>query len=177
MTFTPSERHSGIAIRLYRGRANDPAYAKLSEKEARCLSHDYPKLCPEPSTEDATVVVDLPGYETRRRVTAKDPLCCVHAFIVMMRVVVPALYGYRMCPDCPHCAMSDCPCMDYFGSNATPMGGSAGRADAMIAAVEAQKAEGVLHAHGFYYFQTAGQRHTLLELGNMLQKGMLPAKL
>ena len=88
MTFTPSERHSGLAIRLYRGRANDPAYAKLSEKEARCLSHDYPKLCPEPSPKDETVVVDLPGYETRRGVTAKDPLCCVHAFIVMMGVFV-----------------------------------------------------------------------------------------
>ena len=91
MIFTPSERHSGLAIRLYRGRANDPAYAKLSEKEARCLSHDYPRLCPEPSPEDETVVVDLPGYETRRGVTAKDPLCCVRAFIVMMRVVLPAL--------------------------------------------------------------------------------------
>jgi hypothetical protein len=37
--------------------------------------------------------------------------------------------------------------MDVFGSNATPMGGSAGRADALIGAVEAQKAEGVLHLH------------------------------
>ena len=37
--------------------------------------------------------------------------------------------------------------MDIFGSNATPMGGSAGRGDALIGAVEAQKAEGVLHLH------------------------------
>ena len=35
------------------------------------------------------------------------------------------------------------PCMDSFGSNATPMGGAAGRTDAMIGAVEGQKAEGV----------------------------------
>ena len=59
--------------------------------------------------------------------------------------------------------------MDYFGSNATPMGGSAGRADAMIAAVEAQKAEGVLHVHGFYYFQCASQFLTLTELAQQLQ--------
>ena len=39
--------------------------------------------------------------------------------------------------------------MDSFGSNATPMGGSMGRADAMIGATEAQKAEGVLHLHFF----------------------------
>ena len=35
------------------------------------------------------------------------------------------------------------PCMDSFGSNATPMGGAAGRTDAMIGAMEEQKAEGV----------------------------------
>ena len=48
-----------------------------------------------------------------------------------------------MCPLCPHCAVSDDPCMDMFGSNATPTGGSAGRAASMVGAVEAQKAEGV----------------------------------
>ena len=66
--------------------------------------------------------------------------------------------------------------MDYYGSNATPMGGSIGRCDASIAAVEPQKAEGVSHTHGFYYFQNAGQFCTLLELGQMLQRGMLSSK-
>eukprot|EP00974_Lingulodinium_polyedra_P067123 6494814-Lingulodinium_polyedra.AAC.1 len=63
----------------------------------------------------------------------------------MTRIVLPSLYGFRMCPDCPHCATSTDPCMDSFGSSATPMGGAAGRADGMVGAVEAQKAEGVLH--------------------------------
>jgi hypothetical protein len=173
ITCTPSERHSGLAIHLHRGRVNDPAYTKLSEEELRCLSHEYPTLCPAASSTNDEVILDLPEYEVRRGITARDPLCCVHAFKVMTQVVLPALYGYRMCPDCPHCAMSECPCMDYFGSNATPMGGSAGRADAMIAAVEAQKAEGVLHVHGFYYFQCASQFLTLAELGHRLQEGML----
>ena len=31
MTFTPSERHSGLAIRLYRGRRNDPAFAGAAQ--------------------------------------------------------------------------------------------------------------------------------------------------
>ena len=78
-----------------------------------------------------------------------------------------------MCPDCPHCAASENPCMDYFGSNATPMGGSAGRCDAMVGAIEAQKAEGVLHVHAFYFFQCASQFLTLAELGQKLQEGML----
>ena len=59
--------------------------------------------------------------------------------------------------------------MDAFGSNATPMGGSAGRADAAICAVEAQKAEGVLHLHAFIFFQSAHQFNTLHEIGNMLR--------
>ena len=46
--------------------------------------------------------------------------------------------------------------MDYFGSHSTPMGGARGRVDAMIAALEAKKAEGVLYAHGFHYFKLQG---------------------
>ena len=95
----------------------------------------------------STIVIDLPEYDTRRRITSRDPLCCVYAFHVMTRVVFPSLYGFRMCPDCPHCANADNPCMDSFGSDATAMGGAAGRSDAMVGAVEAQKAEGVLHVH------------------------------
>ena len=37
--------------------------------------------------------------------------------------------------------------MDIYGSNETCVGGSCGRADAAIGAVEAQKAEDVLHLH------------------------------
>ena len=63
--------------------------------------------------------------------------------------------------------------MDSFGSNATPMGGSAGRADAMIGAVEAQSKEGVLHLHLFLYPQMATQHFTVHELGDMLRREML----
>ena len=37
--------------------------------------------------------------------------------------------------------------MNRFGSNANAMGGSAGRANAMIGTVEAQMAEGCLHLY------------------------------
>ena len=93
--------------------------------------------------------VDLPDYDTRRLITSRDPLCCVHAFKVMTRVVLPTIHGLRMCPKCPHCATATNPCMDSFGSNATPLGGAAGRCDAMVAAVESQAADGVLHVHLF----------------------------
>ena len=63
--------------------------------------------------------------------------------------------------------------MDTFGSNATPMGGSAGRGDATIGAIEAQKAEGVLHMHAFIFFQAAHQSKTLHEISNMLREALL----
>ena len=63
--------------------------------------------------------------------------------------------------------------MDSFGSNATPMGGSAGRADGMVGAVEAQSKEGVLHLHLFLYLQMAMQYYTVYELGEMLRREML----
>ena len=65
--------------------------------------------------------------------------------------------------------------MDYFGSNATPMGGSSGRADAMVAAVEAQKAEGVLHIHAFIYVQMVTQFETLAQLASKIEQGLLSA--
>ena len=55
------------------------------------------------------------------------------------------------------------------------MGGAAGRADAMVAAVEAQKAEGVLHVHLFVYLQMISQYSTLHELANALREQMISA--
>ena len=66
--------------------------------------------------------------------------------------------------------------MDYFGSNATPMGGSSGRADAMVAAVEAQKAEGVLHIHAFIYVHMFTQFDTLAQLASKIRQGLASAE-
>ena len=112
-----------------------------------------PSLRPQDIIENAEEMaeVDLLDYDTRRLITSRDPLCCVHAFRVMTRVVLPSIYGLRMCPRCPHCAKGADACMDTFGSNATAMGGAAGRCDAMVAAVESQAADGVLHVHLFMF--------------------------
>ena len=110
MTFTPSERHSGLAIRLSRGRQNDPAFTGAAQVVKPWIGRDSPSLCPqaEEDAEDETAEVDLPEYDVRRVITSRDPLCCVHAFQVMTRVVLPGIFGFRMCPDCPHCAGGLC---------------------------------------------------------------------
>ena len=177
MTLTPSERHSGLAIRLYRGRASDPAFESAAQDLRPWIGAQSPSLCPPDNITHADEVqeVDLPDYDTRRLITSRDPLCCVHAFKVMTRVVLPTIHGLRMCPKCPHCATATNPCMDSFGSNATPMGGAAGRCDAMVAAVESQAADGVLHVHLFMYFQMAMQLMTLHQLAQHLREKMLTA--
>ena len=141
MTITSATRHSGLQIRLFRGRCNDPAFRAVAKNLQRWIDHTVPSLTPiadDDNYEKASI--NLHDYDTRQIIGARNPLPCVYVFDVMVRVVLPSLYGYRTCPLCPHCAVSGNHCMDMFGSNATPTGGAAGRADAMVGAVEAQKA-------------------------------------
>ena len=172
MTVTPSDRHSGLMLRLSRYRRNDPIVTT-------CVARGEPDIQPwagfgTPSLEN--VDIPLPSYRARKLWINRDPLCSVDAFKVMIRRVLAQLYGLRMCPECPNCACSGMPCTDLFGSNATPMGGSLGRADALIGAVEAQKAEGVLHLHFFLFVQMAHQFKTLQEIGDMFRQGILEMK-
>ena len=158
-------------MRLFRGRRRDPAFTSLAPEFIPYIGYDNPSLCPNDKEEEAEF--DLPDYDLRRLITARDPLSCVCAFDVISRVVLPSMFGFRMCPQRPHCALSKNPCMDRFGSNATPMGGFAGRPDAMVGAKEAQKAEGCLHLHFFVFMQMASQFCTLHAIAEMLRKRAL----
>ena len=185
---TPSERRSSLGMRLIRGRIRDPVYTCTAHEEDKnflpFLGYDTLSLKPpsEPEFDEEIgefhlpLPADLPAYDLRRLITARDPFCCVNAFLVSCKVVLPALYGFRMCPQCPHCCLSEHPCMDIFGSNATPMGGDAGRCDAIIGAVEAQKAEGVLHLHLFMYIQMVAQFASLQELADKLRDGIIKSE-
>ena len=117
VTVTPSERHSGLMIRLTRYRRNDPAVACGKPEFLPWVGHSAPSLQTRAEDEDIETI-ELPDYDFRREMTSRDPLCCANAFRVAVDVIVPSLFGLRMCPDCPHCAKSAHPCMDAFGSNA-----------------------------------------------------------
>ena len=173
MTVTPSERHSGLCIRLMRYRRNDPGMRAFPEFAPYC-GYNTPSLYHgEILSDDESVIIELPEYDMRRDFTGKDSLCALQAFWVQVKTLLPLLYGYRMCPDCPHCVDTDSPCMDIYGSNATPMGGSGGRCDGMIGAVESQKGEGALHVHMFLFFQMLHQFSTLHEIADRLREGVL----
>ena len=115
----------------------------------------------------------MPSCDLRKLMISRDSVCSVDAFNIIVRIVMAQLYGIRMCPECPHCALSERPCMDIYGSNATPMGGSMGEADALTGAVESQTKEGVLHLHVFLYGQMAHQNKHLKEIAELFRRGVL----
>ena len=104
---------------------------------------------------------EVPGYDLRRLILARDPLAASLAFTVQIRVVLATILGVRMCAKCPHCVETETPCMDGFGSCAEAMGGVAGRCDGIAGAVECQKSKGSLHLHFWCYAQRLHQFKSL----------------
>ena len=168
------QRHNYLAIRLPRYRGNDPFIRDMekSNGEEQWIGQDVPSL--EASEEDV-FEIEVPGYDLRKLIQARDPLCVANAFDVQIRLQLATLLGIRMCPDCPHCAESARPCQDALGSSAEMMGGFAGRSDALFGAVECQKTTGSLHLHYWLYNERLHQHHTLQDIGTKLQQGLVTA--
>ena len=175
MTITPSERHSIIMIRLSRYRFLDPAIGIANPEFARWAGYNSPSLQSREDTGgqgEEDFCYDVPSYDLREFMISRDSVCSVDAFDIHARMVAAQLNGVRMCPECPHCALSEKPCMDLYGSNATPMGGGAGRVDALVGAVEAQKKEGVLHQHSLFP-QMARHHQNLKDIADQFRQRVL----
>ena len=114
------------------------------------------------SGKETEVEVPLPDWPVRQQWLAQDPLASVHYYLVMMRVVVAAAFGVRMCFKCPDCN-ADCDaeitdhesCSDFMGNNPKSMGGYAGIATAMAFANEFQGSGHTKSSHDMY--QTCGK--------------------
>jgi len=170
LTISPSERHNALAIRLSRYRRKDPLVApSIAPDECKWIGSETPALSPE----DGYAAMELPEYELRRLISARDPLSAVDAHNIYVRVLLALLLGIRMCPECPHCNMGKNPCQNRFGSNALPQGGVLGRADALDGSNECQKSEGALHFHCKVFVQRAHQHKTLVEIAGMIKAGLL----
>ena len=129
VTFSPDEKHNLLMIRLSRTRKNDPvllhdaAAALFGDLKAPRLGqasytmHDsddvFLALKPE------ALKAEVPDYDTRRALIAKDSLASVEGFRVMVLVAYRHLFGMRVCPNCPHCNHDDHadPCQDCFGNH------------------------------------------------------------
>ena len=176
VTFSPDEKHNLLMMRLSRTRRKDPV--SLWDAAAALFgSLKAPKLGqPSYKTEDSEDVFlalspeslqnQIPDYDTRRALIAKDSLASVDGFRVMVLLAYEHLFGMRVCPNCPHCNHDDhgSPCQDCFGSNAKPEGGVFGRVDAGYTSIEAQKSTGALHAHSQLFVQCLHQHEPLSEV-------------
>ena len=115
---------------------------------------------------------EIPDYETRRALLARDPLACAYGFQILVGLALRHIFGLRYCPQCPNCSCSSRPCTDAFGSNATARGGAFGRIDAVYGSLECQKA-GPYHLHGQFFVQCLHQFTPLSELVRLGQEAQL----
>ncbi|CAE7455830.1 pfh1, partial [Symbiodinium sp. CCMP2456] len=135
VTFSPSERDSALMLRLARVRRTDPSLIhdgsrSLQAKDKPALDVEFFRLSPE------ALAAELPPYDERRAALARDPLACLEGFRTLVLLTLRHIFGVRFCPRCPDCAVSDTPCTDAFGSNATACGGVLGRVDAIYGSIE-----------------------------------------
>ena len=176
VTFSPDEKHNLLMIRLSRTRKKDPvllhdaAAALFGDLKAPRLGqssytmHDSEDVFLALAPED--LVAQVPDYDGRRALIAKDSLASVEGFRVMVLLAYRHLFGMRVCPNCPHCNHDEReePCQDCFGSNAKSEGGVFGRLDAGYSSFEAQKSTGALHAHSQLFVQCLHQHEPLSQV-------------
>lgn len=128
VTFSPDEKHNLLMLRLSRTRRKDPV---LLHDAAAALfgSRTTPKLGLSSYTQrsgDDDVFLALksedlkdqiPDYDSRRALIAKDSLASVDGFRLMVLLAYEHLFGMRVCPNCPLCNHGDDarPCQDLFG--------------------------------------------------------------
>ena len=173
MTISPGERHNYLAIKLSRYHGQDPfILCSATPAERERIGPDAPSLMP---LSDDVFEMNVPGYDLRKLIQARDPLACVNAFQVQVHVIFATLLGLRMCPICPHCCRTTNPCTDVWGCNGELLGAFAGRGDALAGAIECQKKAGALHLHFWYFGQRLHQYCTVEQIATKLEHGLVRA--
>ena len=163
VTVSPNRRHSSLIFKLSRARKGDTGFEgkdpnstdatlRTSYWRHRYASHSSPSIfgsatcVSDPDGTQTAAEVPLPEWAVRQQWLAQDPLASVHYYAIIMRVVVAAAFGVRMCFKCPDCNADcdvqrpphDTSCQDYLGNSNKSMGGYAGIATAMAFATEFQ---------------------------------------
>ncbi|CAL1144306.1 unnamed protein product, partial [Cladocopium goreaui] len=149
ITISPTTRHNSLCIKFSRYRAADPGGA---EEGAR----DRPKLW-----ETAEANIEVPPYDTRRQLTARDPWAVVLSFQTVVRCIFAKLLGIRMCFRCPACD-----CRDARGHGCHVTGGILGIVTGLCGAIEYQ-ANSTPHFHCNVYIASIWQQ-SLSELAAKL---------
>ena len=174
-------------LKLSRARRNDTSLQgndAVRQARRKMCGKDWPKIFAQINylddlTGEATVKeIPLPALWVRQACNAQDPISSCHHYLFFMRVILPGIFGMRMCFSCPDCNADPTDydykgptvaCSDYFGCNSKLMGGYAGLATAMSFATEYQ-GEATPHGHGFVSLANMYQHHTLEEIGHMIER-------
>ena len=186
VTWSPNRRHSGLLYKLQRVRRNDTGVTgpdEISKQRKKWCGPEEPPIFVQgnvTSTEDVETVcghLDFPNIRCRQGMNAQDPISSVHYYIICMYVLLPGVFGLRMCLNCPHCNCEkhdplrkhaqQSGCQDNMGRNSKPLGGFAGLAEALAFATELQ-GDGTLHGHGFIALANAWQYGSLQDIGNRI---------
>jgi len=201
ITWSPSERFSGLMLRMHRECKADPVKHLHKTKlgadhdrstcvECECATLDGPCFHNSEHVDiDITseeIARMIPESDVRRRLMIRNPLACVLGFRTHVAITLQCLFGVRMCPNCPHCNEDDMlrlndngdnltGCSDMFGSVASPIGGIFGRVDAYYGSIECQKA-GSLHIHCLVWLQSMHQHLPLRKIADMIDESMNRAK-
>ena len=162
VTFSPSERDTTLMLKLARARQGDPAVSAdenkiFQSRQKPELDVEFYNLSPE------ELVQALPDYDERKKILARDPLACAEGFQTLVLLTLRHIFGVRYCSNCPNCAVTASPCVDGFGSNATPTGGVFGRVDAVYGSIECQRS-GSLHGHFQVFVQCVHQHGSMADL-------------
>ena len=158
VTVSPAERDTFLTVRLHRVRENDPVCA-LDPHARAWGGQSKPDLGRDLDAADVAEV-DIPGYEARRHIAACDPLACVEAFHVQLRLVLRHLFGVEICVDCPNC---QCRQVALASSAAGFRTGAFGRVSAVYASLEHQKSA-TLHAHMQVFVECLHQHTPLADI-------------
>ena len=187
VTVSPNRRNSSMILKLSRARENDTsldASDDVARERRKHCGPNSPKIfstttiLDDPFAERASLEIPLPDIFIRQGWNAQDPLSSCHHYLFFMHVILPNLFGVRMCFMCPDCNADhtdpdvqrtvDVACSDYMGSNQKAIGGYAGLATGLAFATEYQ-GEASQHGHGFISLANMYQHHTLEEIGEMIK--------
>ena len=101
-----------MILKLSRARRNDTALtSKDAVSQARrkyCGPHaprifSKANVSSDPTGEEIQCEIELPPIHTRQGWNAQDPLGGCYHYLYFMHVILPALFGLRMCFHCPDC--------------------------------------------------------------------------
>ena len=188
VTVSPNRRHSHMILKLSRARRNDVSLLGDDDVSRSRRTHCGP-LTPrmfseftvfdDQCGENTELEFPVPDIFVRQGWNAQDPLSSCHHYLFFMHVVLPSIFGLRMCFRCPDCNVDrtcfrnetfhSISCQDCLGSNMKSMGGYAGLATGMAFATEYQ-GESTPHGHGFVSLANMYQHHNLEEIGRIIEE-------